>query len=332
MGSHFLTVAIQTYNRGPKVERLVNKFIDLIRSENVEDQVEIHVSDNASPDDTEARLRSLATEHPVRVRYTRQEQNLQFDGNTAFLYESTQTPYMWLFGDDDVPLPGALTRILSALMANTPDVLLFSFNQPPDRECRQFDFHEAVHLTHEPADCISLIMRYTKISIFVYRRCSLSDTMHAALDAYSSSGWYYIGLAFSVLGDSPTPTVAVISEALAAADKDFARLAYTPEGILGFSRAVTHPYVESHAPGLPQEYEIHGYCTAIAWCLSERIGTISSEDPEAYRRFVRSLPVRWQILLSRPKTFIQFIALRFGLWRLWVLKRKMMTAKQEFPS
>jgi glycosyltransferase involved in cell wall biosynthesis len=328
MSGRLLTVAIQTYNRGEKAERVVRRFIDLIQQEHLENEVEIHVSDNASPDDTEQRLRPLASSKPVFVRYTRQPVNVQFDGNTAFLYDSLNTDYMWLFGDDDIPFRGALTKIVAALRASSPDLLLFSFAQPPDTPHRTFDFPDDITVVRKEFDQALLVVKYTKLSIFVYRRINLSMESQQVLARYADSGWWYIGLAYCILLQRHPATAMVISEALAGSDADWARVAYSPKPYLTLGEAVAHPFVRRYAPSMVLRYRRGGYLTAVSWCLQARLGYLSPERPEEFVEFFRrELPLKPLFLLSSPRAALAYFLLWSGLWRLLPSARRQHSGK-----
>lgn len=312
-----LTVAIQTYNRAIKVERLVQRFIELISHEKLAEHVEIHVSDNASSDDTETRLRPLVSEEPVCVLYTRQVENLQFDGNTAFLYETAKTPYMWLFGDDDIPFDGSLTRIVEALQSTQPDLLLFSFAQPPENATRQFDYPEPVRIVLDKKTQAELVVRYTKISIFVFRVQHLGVPCRELLSRYLvNPGWYYIGLAYTILNATNAPRLAVISEPLAGSDADWARVAYSPMPYLTLGYAIDHPFVRSAMPVLIKTVQHGGYRTAVTWCLQAKLGRLEPERPDEYDSFFwTELPFRPLSLLGSPRAAWAYFLMWSGLWR-----------------
>ncbi|MEM9932490.1 MAG: glycosyltransferase family 2 protein [Bacteroidota bacterium] len=64
------------------------------------DQVEILISDNCSPDDTEAVCRALADKYP-QIRYVRQETNLGAIPNFNYVLHHAKGKYfMWLSDDD----------------------------------------------------------------------------------------------------------------------------------------------------------------------------------------------------------------------------------------
>ena len=115
-GGNAITVAIPVYNNGTTLERTLRSVLDQSLPPNL-----IHISDNASTDDTEAIGRAFAASCPT-VRYTRQATSLGPSGNFAFLLQDATTPYfMWLAADDHV-LPSYLEK-MSACLDASPDVV-----------------------------------------------------------------------------------------------------------------------------------------------------------------------------------------------------------------
>lgn len=322
-GRRLLTIAIPTFNRSAKVVRAVRMFIEQIEKAGLAESVGILVSNNASSDDTAAVMESLAATRPECLAFVTQPANLGFDGNVAFLYEHCRSRYMWLFGDDDLPLEGAVERVVTVLRDVQPQLLLFSFNQPPDQVGRQFQFAEHVHCETDPRRAIELVMRYTKISIFVYE-CSVAGQVRQELAPFIGSYWYYIGLAFSVLRSCPAATVAVVSTPLAQCDPDFRVVAYSPQAVRNIGQAVRHPFVSEHAPELPAQYDAFGYVTAIGWCLAQKTRAIVAERPEEYERFLRELPWRFDVLTRHPVAFAQLILMKLGLTRTWLALRRIL--------
>lgn len=111
-----LSICIPTYNRADVLELLLG---DLeVECAAYLDQIEVVVSDNASPDRTEAVVRNSA----LPVVYSRNSENIGFAGNllnaTAKLASGE---YVWIVGDDDLILPGGVARVIQSLLA-APDV------------------------------------------------------------------------------------------------------------------------------------------------------------------------------------------------------------------
>lgn len=113
----FLSICIPTYKRGPMLEALLER----IASELTEDLagiVEVVVTDNASPDDTPAIVERYRL-RIARFTYVRHAENLGPDRNFLASVAAASGEYCWLMGDDDMPEPGSLARILVVLRERT---------------------------------------------------------------------------------------------------------------------------------------------------------------------------------------------------------------------
>lgn len=106
-----LTIAIPTYNRAPNLELLLSGLAPQLKTL---PQVELIVSDNASPDSTEELMRRLLDEG-LSCRYIRNSTNIGSDLNFLQCYREAAGKYVWIFGDDDYLFPGAVARVVSLL-------------------------------------------------------------------------------------------------------------------------------------------------------------------------------------------------------------------------
>jgi glycosyltransferase involved in cell wall biosynthesis len=112
-----LCICVPTYNRAGELARLLQC---LDREIGGRDDVVVQISDNASPDDTDALLTQAVTTRPW-LRVHRQEENLGAVRNLQWLIEhAPAAEYLWLFGDDDLMVPGALASIVDTLQAQRP--------------------------------------------------------------------------------------------------------------------------------------------------------------------------------------------------------------------
>lgn len=318
-GTSLLTIAVPTFNRGPKLKRLLGALEKEIIGSRLQERVEVLVSDNASIDETPI----IGAEfHPdFRYQYFRQSENIGFDSNLRFLYTQAHSSYIWFLADDDLPLSGAVDRIFASLETHQPDVLLFSFVQPPGSSVRQFCYPEPVRIISDPASAIEHILRYPKVSIFVVRNIQFDDAKWRILDKNLGDGWYFISLALSTLEESGDLKVAIISEFLATCDEDYAILPWTPSVILGSYKPVQHPFVLKHNPGLVKHHRAESYYRAIQFAFAAKTGSLFPTCPEEYDRFIRELEFRIWPLLFRPKCLIQFVALKFGMAWIWSIVR-----------
>lgn len=106
-----LSICVPTYNRLEKIKSQIQFLI----KEGVETNkdVEVIVSDNASPDETYDRyLSGLSYEN---IRIFEQVENIGLIGNLHFLLSKSQGLYSWIIGDDDILRPGIVEHVLSVL-------------------------------------------------------------------------------------------------------------------------------------------------------------------------------------------------------------------------
>jgi glycosyltransferase involved in cell wall biosynthesis len=117
-----LSICIMTYKRMRTLRELLDSVLPQV--ENLPD-VEVMVSDDASPDDTEKMMREYCARHPC-VRYVRIPKNLGLDGNVITVVENAAGEYITFFSDDDIAPPGYFNRILEELKEVRPVVAYFN--------------------------------------------------------------------------------------------------------------------------------------------------------------------------------------------------------------
>jgi glycosyltransferase involved in cell wall biosynthesis len=108
-----LTIAIPTFNRAKCLRESLSTLFDQLL---VQPTVELLVSDNASSDETRAVIEEFK-KRGLKLRYLRNKINIGPDANFLQCFEQASGKYMWLLGDDDIVLSGALNKILPLLTA-----------------------------------------------------------------------------------------------------------------------------------------------------------------------------------------------------------------------
>jgi len=117
-----LTLAIPTFNRLDCLRLLVESVIRQISSEGVLGETfELLICNNASTDGTTEYLNGLANIEGIRVIH--RPENFGSTNNCIHCFEVALGKYLWLMGDDDVPLNGAIMAVLECLERDQPDVL-----------------------------------------------------------------------------------------------------------------------------------------------------------------------------------------------------------------
>jgi len=110
--SILLSICIPTYNRAPYIKVSLERI--LLHIKDFAGIVEILVSDNCSPDNTYEVINTLIKEgNPIK--YNRNSENLGMDGNFSYCFTNATGKYVWVLGDDDYLVQGALKKIIDIL-------------------------------------------------------------------------------------------------------------------------------------------------------------------------------------------------------------------------
>ena len=114
-----LTIAVPTYNRAATLKLLLETLSPQVAAL---PEVELLISDNASMDDTRQVVEEQIA-NGLRCEYIRNASNIQADPNFLQCYQKARGRYVWIFGDDDVLLPGSLQFIVNLLRAAEYEIL-----------------------------------------------------------------------------------------------------------------------------------------------------------------------------------------------------------------
>lgn len=127
-----LSICIPTYNRASYLDECLNSIIS-----QVNDNIEIVISDNASTDDTKEIISKYQKIFP-NIIYHRWLKNMGFDKNILKVVEIATGDYCWLMGSDDALGQNAIKKIARELESKC-DVYLCNrtecnINLNPQRE------------------------------------------------------------------------------------------------------------------------------------------------------------------------------------------------------
>ena len=123
MSSKLLTIAIPTFNRAQSLQLLLNTLV--VELSGLEDQVDVIIADNASPDQTQDVTAAFKGAWPTAI-VLRHDRNLGPDENFCACIDYGSSNFLWIIGDDDLPKTGVIRKLVSFLMKNKPDLLYFS--------------------------------------------------------------------------------------------------------------------------------------------------------------------------------------------------------------
>jgi len=107
-----LSIAIPTYNGACYIREALDSIISQL--EDISEEVEIVISDNASTDPTPRIISEYQRNYPF-IKYFRNDENLGADRNFDLAVRRSAGEYVWLFSDDDKIKPGAIKTVLEVL-------------------------------------------------------------------------------------------------------------------------------------------------------------------------------------------------------------------------
>ena len=112
-----LSICIATFKRAAFIAETLESIVAQLQP-----GVEIVIVDGASPDETEAAVAPFVAQYTA-LRYYREAINSGVDADFDKAVGYARGDYCWLMTDDDLLLPGAVSRVIATL-ADRPDVII----------------------------------------------------------------------------------------------------------------------------------------------------------------------------------------------------------------
>lgn len=310
-----LTIAIPTYNRKAKVEKLLNILTKQISNLNTPNLITILVSNNNSDDGTDEFLKNF-TQNAFEFKYINQEKNLGFDGNIKFLYDNSDSDYIWFHSDDDIPLEGSLVRLLDVLNDKTPQLILFSFQQPINSPSTQFNFTAKVHQIIEPKEIIKNIWSAQKISTWIIKKVVFNTYYTDILNQHFwPSGYFFMSIAFTTF-QSSNGILCIISDQLISCDADYNKFFFDPKIFLSSTKVLNHPYILLNYPSFLNFHQNEMEVTYIRFLYQIVVKKyfISSEgSSESYKEELKKIKFTRFITKKKFKIFLQYLIIKLKL-------------------
>ncbi len=195
-----LTLAIPTYNRGGDLSTLLEVLLPQLEGH---PEVDLFISDNCSPDDTEAIVAGFVA-RGLQVRYRRHAENIGSDRNFLYCFNQARGNFFWMCGDDDVILPGALERVLEQLRRPEPLDLLYvtnyGFRENWERERVEDRFNRSFHTYTDAREFAKVVhIMFTFISSIVVNRERLLELPREPPEALLSTNLVQLGWCLPLL-------------------------------------------------------------------------------------------------------------------------------------
>lgn len=122
-----LSICIPTYNRANYVKKNIELLIEFIKRNNLKNNVEIIISNNASTDKTENILNICKTENEdIDLKIYNQKESLGMLGNIIFVGEQSKNEYFMYIGDDDYIEEKYLLEVIGIIEENKFSNEIFS--------------------------------------------------------------------------------------------------------------------------------------------------------------------------------------------------------------
>ena len=119
-GGAILTIAIPTFDRNAILERTVAALLPQLTN-----ACRLLVLDNHSPTPVAETLAPLLARHPgVDAQVVRHPVNIGGNANVLRCIERCETEWLWVLGDDDLPEPDAVERVLGDVAAHLAALFL----------------------------------------------------------------------------------------------------------------------------------------------------------------------------------------------------------------
>ena len=112
MSQKLLTIAIPTYNRSKDLSICLEHIVKQFKQ--YQTDVNLIISDNASLDNTPDIVTPYLDQN-LPIKYIRNKSNIGPDLNFLQCFNLAQSKYVLIFGDDDILLDGALSKIILLL-------------------------------------------------------------------------------------------------------------------------------------------------------------------------------------------------------------------------
>jgi len=166
-----LSICIPTYNRSHFLDPLLSSLIAQINASGRAEEIEVLVSDNASPDDTP----SIGQKYQASIRYWRNEENIGPDANFLKLFGEATGQFIWLPGDDDTVREDTLIYVLRMIDAHDFDYLYLRTVGPTSKNWQQRDA--------EPMSNVELLRRVNIYTTFMTSQVIRANLMKPNLEA-----------------------------------------------------------------------------------------------------------------------------------------------------
>jgi len=119
MSNPLITIAVPTWNRAAILDKALSALLPQI--EKNKDKIEVVISDNASPDNTNEIIENYISKFSsLNIVHYKQKENTGYYGNFKTCRELSNGDYFWLLSDNDYVASGLIDYLLEILLNKKP--------------------------------------------------------------------------------------------------------------------------------------------------------------------------------------------------------------------
>lgn len=123
-----ISICIPTFNRLKYLKKITSFLITEVSKYNLENIVEICISDNSSTDGSASYLKNLSADYSF-IKYYSFNVNMGPDCNFVNAYSMGSGKYLWLLGDDEHLEKDGLVNLIHYLDYHSPDIIWLNHSQ-----------------------------------------------------------------------------------------------------------------------------------------------------------------------------------------------------------
>lgn len=194
-----LSIAIPTYNGARYIREALDSII--FQLDDIDEEIEIVISDNASTDQTPEIIRKYQKKYPF-IKYFRNEEDLGADRNFDLAVRRSTGEYVWLFSDNDKIVFGGIKKVLNVIN-NYKDLSVIATNYSifDKKFCKYIkervvdEYEDILFETPddfwEKLDILSALISVNIVRRFLWINIDTKD--------FYKSNWIHIGVIISIL-------------------------------------------------------------------------------------------------------------------------------------
>ena len=175
-----LSIVIPTWNRLSFLKKNTSQIIKEIETQD-DAQIEIYISDNDSSDGTQAYLKELIAQYDY-INIHLHEKNMGANYNFYTVLKQSAGDYIWLLGDDDMIVEGAIKNIIQDMNCYRPSVMLGGTID--DQYLQRVYLKKIRHhqfVGEEIFQTFNAIELAGKMSVLIFSRAALMTVLHEGM-------------------------------------------------------------------------------------------------------------------------------------------------------